>query len=60
MTRDEMMTALKQAQDFFGNRAKMAGVGDGAMLLYSWVRALDMAWHRYMKARAWNLQRERS
>ena len=45
MTRDEMMTALKQAQDFIGSRAKMACVGDGAMLLYSWVRALDLAIH---------------
>ena len=43
MTRDEMITALKQAQNFIGNRAKMAGVGDGAMLLYSWFRALDLA-----------------
>ena len=43
MTRDEMMTALKQAQGFIDGRAKMAGVGDGTMLLYSWFRAIEMA-----------------
>lgn len=41
--REEMLTALKQAQGFIGARAKMAGVGDGNMLLLSWFKALELA-----------------
>lgn len=45
MDRQEMLTALKQAQGFIGARAKMAGVGDGNMLLLSWFKALELAIH---------------
>ncbi len=43
MTREEMLMALKQAQGFIGDRARMAGVGDGAMLLHNWWKALELA-----------------
>jgi hypothetical protein len=43
MTREEMLNALKQAQGFIGDRAKMAGIGDGNMLLLSWWKAMELA-----------------
>lgn len=45
MDKLEMLTALKQAREFIGARAKMAGVGDGHMLLLSWFKALELAIH---------------